>query len=102
RQNHRRDSGDRDRVEAAQVRAQPRDRHRRRWAHRLWRREAARGAQAPQMIVFGIIIAIIGAYLIFRFVAGLIKYGLLALVLIVALWFVAGGTHGMGLPGGLR
>ena len=54
------------------------------------------------MIVFGIIIAIIGAYLIFRFVAGVIKYGLLALILIVALWFVAGGTHGMGLPGGPR
>ena len=54
------------------------------------------------MIVLGIFIAIIGAFLVFRFVAGVVKFGLLALILIVALWFVAGGTHGMGLPGGLR
>jgi hypothetical protein len=52
------------------------------------------------MMILGIFIAIIGAFLVFRFVAGLIKFGLLALVLIVALWFVAGGTHGMGLAGG--
>ena len=54
------------------------------------------------MIVLGIFIAIIGAFLVFRFVAGVVKFGLLALIIIVALWFVAGGTHGMGLPGGLR
>ena len=53
------------------------------------------------MIALGIFIAVLGAYLIFRFIKGMIKFGLLALILIVALWFVAGGTHGMSL-GGLR
>jgi hypothetical protein len=41
-------------------------------------------------------------YLAFRFVNGLIKFGLLAIIIIVALWFVSGGLHGMGLVGGLR
>jgi len=54
------------------------------------------------MIVLGIFIAIIGAFLVFRFVAGVVKFGLLALIIIVALWFVAGGTHGMPFAGGLR
>ena len=45
------------------------------------------------MIVLGIFIAIIGAFLVFRFVAGLVKFGLLAVIIIVALWFVVGGTH---------
>ena len=53
------------------------------------------------MIALGIFIAIIGAYLVFRLIKGVIKFGLLALVLILALWFVAGGTHGMAL-GGVR
>jgi hypothetical protein len=47
------------------------------------------------MMIVGILIAIICAYLIFRFVAGMVKFGLLAIVLIVALWFVTGGLHGM-------
>ena len=54
------------------------------------------------MMVLGIFIAIIGAYLAFRFVKGVVKFGLLALVLIIALWLVAGGTHGMTFAGGLR
>ena len=54
------------------------------------------------MIALGIFIAIIGAYLAFRFVKGVIKFGLLALALIIALWFVVGGTHGMPFAGGLR
>jgi len=54
------------------------------------------------MMVLGIIIAIVGAFLIFRFVAGVIKFGLLALILIVALWFVSGGLHGMPFAGGPR
>ena len=49
------------------------------------------------MMIAGIFIAIIGAYLVFRFVAGVIKFGLLAVILIVALWFVSGGLHGMGI-----
>ena len=53
------------------------------------------------MTILGIFIAILGAYLVFRFIKGVIKFGLLAIILIVALWFVAGGTHGMSL-GGLR
>ena len=48
------------------------------------------------MMIAGIVIAIICAYLVFRFVAGVIKFGLLALIVIVALWFVSGGLHGMG------
>ena len=53
------------------------------------------------MTILAIIVAIAFAYLAFRFVKGVIKFGLLAIILIVALWFVAGGTHGMSL-GGLR
>jgi len=54
------------------------------------------------MIVVGILIAVMGAYLVFRFIKGVIKFALLALVLIIALWFIAGGTHGSTLIGGLR
>ena len=54
------------------------------------------------MIVLAIFIAILGAYLAFRFVKGVIKFALLALILIIALWLVAGGTHGMTLAGALR
>ena len=54
------------------------------------------------MTILAIIVAIAFAYLAFRFVKGVIKFALLAIIIIVALWFVAGGTHGMGLPGGLR
>ena len=53
-------------------------------------------------MIAGILIAVVLAFLIFRFVVGVMKFGLLALVIIVALWFVAGGTHGMSLVGGLR
>jgi hypothetical protein len=49
------------------------------------------------MTILGIIIAIVLAFLVFRFVAGLVKFGLLAIIVIVALWFVSGGLHGMGL-----
>jgi hypothetical protein len=47
------------------------------------------------MIVAGIILAIILAFLVFRFVKGVIKFGLLAIIVIIALWFVSGGLHGM-------
>ena len=49
------------------------------------------------MIVLAIIIAIALAYLAFRFVKGVIKFALLAIIIILALWFVSGGLHGMGL-----
>jgi hypothetical protein len=47
------------------------------------------------MIIFGIIIAVVLAFLAFKFVKGMIKFGLLAVILIVALWFASGGLHGM-------
>jgi hypothetical protein len=54
------------------------------------------------MMVLGIIIAIVGAFLVFRFVVGAIKFGLLAVILIVALWLASGGLHGAPLLGGAR
>jgi hypothetical protein len=49
------------------------------------------------MTILAIIVAIGLAFLVFRFVAGVVKFGLLAVIIIVALWFVSGGLHGMGL-----
>ena len=49
------------------------------------------------MIVAGIIIAVVLAIIAFKFVKGMIKFALLAIIIIVALWFVSGGLHGMGL-----
>ena len=49
------------------------------------------------MTIFAIIVAIVLAYLAFRFVKGVIKFALLAVIIIIALWFVSGGLHGMGL-----
>jgi hypothetical protein len=54
------------------------------------------------MMIAAIIVAIVAAFLAFRFVAGLVKLGLLALIIILALWFLAGGTLGMSLAGGVR
>ena len=47
------------------------------------------------MTVLGIIIAVVLAFLAFKFVKGMIKFGLLAIILIVALWLASGGLHGM-------
>jgi hypothetical protein len=47
------------------------------------------------MIVVGIILALVLAFLAFKFVKGMIKFGLLAVILILALWFASGGLHGM-------
>jgi hypothetical protein len=49
------------------------------------------------MSILAIIVALVFAFLAFRFVKGLIKFALLAIIVIVALWFVTGGLHGMGL-----
>jgi hypothetical protein len=54
------------------------------------------------MIVVAIIVAIVFAYLAFRFLKGVIKFALLAVIVIIAFWFVSGGLHGMSLAGGLR
>ena len=47
------------------------------------------------MTLFAIILAVVLAFLAFKFVKGLIKFGLLAVILILALWFASGGLHGM-------
>jgi hypothetical protein len=47
------------------------------------------------MTILGIIIAVVLAFLAFKFVKGMIKFALLAVILIVALWFASGGLHGM-------
>jgi hypothetical protein len=46
------------------------------------------------MTIFAAIIAAVLAFLVFRFVAGLVKFALLALIIIVALWFVVGKPQG--------
>jgi hypothetical protein len=51
--------------------------------------------------IIPIVIAAVLAFLAFRFVKGVIKFAVLAVIIIVALWFLVGSTHGMGL-GGLR
>jgi hypothetical protein len=43
------------------------------------------------MSILAIIVAIVLAFLVFRFVAGLFKFGLLAIIVLLALWFVSGG-----------
>jgi hypothetical protein len=47
------------------------------------------------MTIAAILIALALAFLAFRFLKGLFKFALLAVVIILALWFVVGGTHGM-------
>jgi hypothetical protein len=56
------------------------------------------------MTILAVIVAIGLAFLVFRFIAGVVKFGLLALIIIVVLWFVVGAQHGssMTLAGGLR
>jgi hypothetical protein len=49
------------------------------------------------MSILAIIVALVFAFLAFKFVKGVIKFGLLAIIVIVALWFVSGGLHGMRL-----
>jgi hypothetical protein len=44
------------------------------------------------MTVFAIIVALVLGYLAFRFVKGLIKFGLLAVIVIVLIWFFANGV----------
>ena len=45
------------------------------------------------MTIIGIIIAVVAVFLVFKFISGLIKFGVLALIVIALLWFVSGGMH---------
>jgi hypothetical protein len=55
------------------------------------------------MTTLAVIVAIALAFIVFRFVVGAIKFGLLAIIIIVALWFVVGAQHGSSMTlGGLR
>jgi hypothetical protein len=46
------------------------------------------------MTILGVIIAVVLAILAFKFVKGVIKFALLAIILIIALWFVVGAPQG--------
>ena len=46
------------------------------------------------MSIAAIIIALILAFLVFRFVAGMIKFAVLGLILLAAIYFVSGGFGG--------
>ena len=45
------------------------------------------------MTILAIIIAVVLAFLAFRFVTGVIKFGLIAIIVIAALLFLAGGMR---------
>jgi uncharacterized membrane protein YfhO len=49
------------------------------------------------MSLLVILVGLLLAFLAFKFVKGVIKFALLAVIIIIALWFVSGGLHGMGL-----
>src|SRR4051812_18341849 len=89
RQDHRRDPGDRHRLEAAQVRHRAHGWADRRGARRLWRGQARREHrnEAAQMTILLIIaVAVVLAFLAFKFVSGMIKFAVLAVVVILALF----------------
>ena len=45
------------------------------------------------MTIIGIIIAVVAAFLVFKFISGMIKFGVLAVIVIALLWFVSGGVN---------
>jgi hypothetical protein len=45
------------------------------------------------MTIVAILVAVVLAFLAFKFVKGLIKFGLLAIIIIVALYFLSGGLR---------
>ena len=58
----------------------------------LGRDEAARErAEAPQMSVIAIIVAVVLAFIVFRFVAGMVKFGVIALIAVAVIYFLAKG-----------
>ncbi len=46
------------------------------------------------MTTVAIIIAVIAAFLVFRFVTGLIKFAVLGLIVLAAIYFLSGGFGG--------
>ncbi|HXG99502.1 MAG TPA: hypothetical protein VNI79_03685 [Sphingomicrobium sp.] len=46
------------------------------------------------MSIVAIIIAVIAAFLVFRFVIGLIKFAVLGLIVLAALYYFSGGLGG--------
>ncbi len=46
------------------------------------------------MSIVAIIIAVIAAFLVFRFVTGLIKFAVLGLIVLAALYYFSGGFGG--------
>ena len=46
------------------------------------------------MTVAAIIVALVLAFLAFRFVTGMIKFGVIALIVIAAAWFLLSGSAG--------
>src|SRR6185369_11221038 len=86
RTHHRRDHRnhrDRAGAQAPQDRDHPRACRR----HRDARAEQVRD-QTPEMTIVAIIIALVLAFLAFRFVTGMIKFGVIALIAIIALLFL--------------
>ncbi|MGH6659237.1 MAG: hypothetical protein ACREBK_05370 [Sphingomicrobium sp.] len=46
------------------------------------------------MSIAAILIAVVAAFLVFRFVAGVVKFGLIALIVVAALYLLANGGLG--------
>lgn len=46
------------------------------------------------MTILGVIVAVVAAFLVFRFVAGIIKFVLLGLILLLALYLLGGSLAG--------
>jgi hypothetical protein len=44
------------------------------------------------MTIVAIIVAIVLAFLAFRFITGMIKFGLIAIIAIAVIWFLASGA----------
>ena len=51
--------------------------------------------------IIPIVVAAVLAFLAYRFVKGVIKFALLAIIIILALWFLVGKGQGTALLGGL-
>ena len=43
--------------------------------------------------LFILLIACVVAFLAFRFIVGMVKFGVIALVLVAAVWFIKSGGH---------
>ena len=46
------------------------------------------------MTIIGIIVAVVLAFLAFRFIAGMIKFGVIALIIAAVAWFLLSGGAG--------